>query len=88
MGYAIIIAALIAAVGSVTTTWLQLKVRREIKPPSGGTIGEIAERSHHLAAVNTAGIRALLEHTDGLDWPPLLDPDDDKPPPPPVKSGP
>lgn len=72
MGYAIIIAALIAAVGSVTTTWLQVKVRRDLKTPSGGTIGEVAERSHHLAAVNTAGIKALIEGTEGVEWPPEM----------------
>lgn len=68
MGYAIVVAALIAACGSVLTTWLQVRTRRDLRPPSGGTIGEAVERTHHLAAVNTAGLKALVEHTEGVDW--------------------
>lgn len=86
MGYAIIIAALIAAVGSVTTTWLQVKTRRDIRPPSGGTLGDIAERSHHLVAVNTAGIKTLVDNTEGVTWPPPVDPADEWPPPDAVES--
>lgn len=68
MGYAIVIAALIAAVGSVATTWLQVRTRRELRPPSGGTIGEAVERTHHLSAVNTAALKAVIEHTEGVEW--------------------
>jgi hypothetical protein len=69
MGYAIIVAAVIAAVGTVTNTVLTILLRRFVSPPSGDTLGEVAERAHHLAAVGVAGVKWIAEHSNGGDLP-------------------
>jgi hypothetical protein len=60
MGYAMVITASIAAGASLLNTALAFMLRRSVRPPSGGTLGEVAERTHHSSAVNTAGIKTLL----------------------------
>lgn len=68
MGWAAIIVASITVVGQAFTAVLVILLRRFVAPPSGNTLGEVAERSHHLAAVNTAALKAVVEHTEGVDW--------------------
>jgi hypothetical protein len=80
MGYAIIIAALIAAIGSVVSSWLAFKTRSDLRVPSGGTIGEVVERAHHQSAVNTGALKALVDHTRGVEWPPPTVQPVDEPP--------
>lgn len=59
MGYAIVTAAVVAAIGSVVNTWLQLRTRRDLQPPSGGTIGEAVERTEHASHIAAAGLTML-----------------------------
>lgn len=59
MGYAMVATASIAAVASVLNTVLSFLLRRFMQPPSGGTLGEVAERAEHAANVTAAGVNAI-----------------------------
>jgi hypothetical protein len=61
MGYAIVIAAVVAALGTVTNTVLTLLLRRFVQPPSGGTLGEVAERAQHAAEAGAAGMTEIAK---------------------------
>jgi hypothetical protein len=67
MGYAMVITASIAAGASLLNTALAFMLRRFMAPPSGGTLGEVAEKAHHSSTVNTAGIKTLLKRQEHAD---------------------
>lgn len=46
------IPATVAAVGTIITSIYAVRNHRNIRTPSGDTLGSIAERTHHLAEVN------------------------------------
>jgi len=64
MGYAVVIAAVVAAAGTVTNTVLTIFLRRFVSPPSGGTLGEIAERAHHNSVVGVAGVKYMARQVN------------------------
>lgn len=67
MGYAMVITASIAAGASLLNTVLAVLLRRFLQPPSGGTLGEVAEKAHHASAVNTAALKELVQAERGRD---------------------
>lgn len=75
MGYAAIIVACITVAGQVFTAVLVILLKRFVSPPSGDTLGNVVERTHHQSAVTTAGVKALIEHQGCGELPPELKPD-------------
>lgn len=66
MGYAMVATASIAAVASVLNTVLSVLLRRFMRPPSGGTLGEVVERTEHVSHVTAAGVKQIAhEMTNG-----------------------
>lgn len=56
-----VIVAVVASVPGIIAAVLTYLVRREQRIPSGGTIGELAERTHNLAASAVWHGQSLLE---------------------------
>ena len=65
MGYAVVIASVIAACGAIANTVLTVLLKRFVRPPSGGTLGEVAEKAQHAAEVGAAGMDAIARKISG-----------------------
>ena len=55
-GFIIAVTGLIAAIGSTIAAVMGSLNRRNLKTPSGDSIGAVAERTHDLAAVGVAAV--------------------------------
>lgn len=60
-----VMVALIAAVPSTIAAVGVIRLRRDAKPPSGGTIGERVEQAHDLVAVNTVMLQDQIRREGG-----------------------
>lgn len=58
-----VIVAAIAVIPSVISALIAVSVRRQIRMPSGGTIGEIVEKGHHTGIANNLLLRVLNGQT-------------------------
>lgn len=62
MGWATVISAVILATVQLANLVVTVIVRRAIKIPSGGTIGEWTERAHNLTAATLMGSTWIAKH--------------------------
>lgn len=60
-----VLVALITAAVQLITLYVVVMNRRDIRPPSGGTLGEVVERAHQLSAADVALSVAVLGHAGG-----------------------
>ena len=65
MGYAVVIASVVAAGGAIANTVLTVLLRRFVSPPSGDTLGNVAEKAHHAAEASAAGMIEVARKIDG-----------------------
>ena len=54
---------LIRIVPALAAAWFAYRIHVKIKTPSGDNIGAVAERTHDLAAVNTAMLKDVHHAT-------------------------
>lgn len=64
LDYTLVISAVIAGTFSLLNTCLAVWLARQVRTPSGDTLGKVAERTHDLAAVS---IRTLHKLNGGKD---------------------
>lgn len=61
------VAAVVAAVGSAAAAVISAVNRRNLRPPSGGTIGEVVEQANHTVHANAASLQQVHERLNGED---------------------
>lgn len=59
--WAVIVAAVVTAGPAYIAAWNSVHNRRQLRVPSGGTLGAKVELTHDLAAVNAAGIATIVQ---------------------------
>ena len=69
--WTVVITAAIPTVPATLAVVLGAQNRRAIRTPSGDTIGEVAERTHDLAAVATLSTAAAMGQKDAETTPPV-----------------
>jgi len=57
--YTLIITSCISAVSAIVAAAVGAWVAKQVKTPSGDTLGKVAERTHDLAAVNATAVAML-----------------------------
>lgn len=57
--YTVVISTLISALGAVSSAAIAAWIARQVKTPSGDTLGAVAERTHDLATVSVKTLHNL-----------------------------
>lgn len=57
VGWPDVMIALIAALPGIIAAWASLRTNREIRTPSGDSIGKVTERTHDTAIANNLHLR-------------------------------
>lgn len=59
LDYTALAASLVSAVGAIIAAAVGAYVAKQVKTPSGDTLGQVAERTHDMTAVTVAAVTGL-----------------------------